>query len=121
MSKPTGKLLFAYQTIANLEAERDTLRTANQRLEGEVKRLRAEVERLNEAPKLYEAVERACGSLPDGWKIEIHCEQGAGWVELYDDCGVLCDGFPTNNERLDYTVNDAVDAALSTANGEVTE
>lgn len=25
MSKPTGKLLFAYQTIANLEAERDAL------------------------------------------------------------------------------------------------
>ena len=40
MSKPTGKLLFAYQTIADLEVERDTLRTANQRLEGEVKRLR---------------------------------------------------------------------------------
>ena len=32
-----------------------------------------------------------------------------------------CDGFPTNNDRLDYTVNDAIDAALSTANGEVTE
>ena len=35
MSKPTGKLLFAYQTIADLEVERDTLRTANQRLENE--------------------------------------------------------------------------------------
>jgi len=41
MSKPTGKLLFAYQTIADLEVERDTLRTANQRLEGEVARLTA--------------------------------------------------------------------------------
>lgn len=39
MSKPTGKLLFAYQTIADLEVERDQLRTANQRLEGEVARL----------------------------------------------------------------------------------
>jgi hypothetical protein len=46
MSKPTGKLLFAYKTISNLqakledweadanllEAERDTFRTDNQRL-----------------------------------------------------------------------------------------
>lgn len=36
MSKPTGKLLFAYQTIANLEVERDTLLTANQRLEADL-------------------------------------------------------------------------------------
>ena len=63
-------------------------------------------EALESKVPLYEAVERACGSLPDGWKIEIHCEQGSGWVELYDDCGVLCDGFPTDNERLDYTVNE---------------
>lgn len=41
MSKPTGKLLFAYQTIASLEVERDQLRTANQRLEREVARLTA--------------------------------------------------------------------------------
>ena len=85
-------------------------------LRGEVAKLR---EALESKVPLYEAVQRACGSLPDGWKIEIHCEQGAGWVDLYDDCGVLCDGFPTDNERLDYTVNDAINAALSTANGEV--
>ena len=30
----------AFEIMANLAAERDTLRTANQRLEGEVKRLR---------------------------------------------------------------------------------
>ncbi|WP_298187769.1 hypothetical protein [uncultured Pseudomonas sp.] len=101
-----------------LRQDYDQLHAANQRLEVEVARLR---EALDSKVPLYEAVERACGSLPDGWKIEIHCEQGAGWVELYDDCGVICDGFPTNNERLDYTVNDAIDAALSTDNGEVTE
>ncbi len=44
MSKTTGKLLFAYQTIANLEVERDTLRTANRRLEGEVARMREALE-----------------------------------------------------------------------------
>lgn len=102
----------------NLRQDYEQLHAANRKLEIEVKRLLAEVERLNEAPKLYEAVERACGELPDGWKVEIHCEHGAGWVELYDDCGTHIDGFPTNNERLDYTVNDAIEAALSTANGE---
>ena len=68
-------------------------------------------ERAKRVP-LYEAAERACGELPDGWQISICMENGAGWVELYDDCGVLCDNFPTNNERLDYTVNDAIDAAM---------
>jgi len=63
---------------------------------------------------LYEAVERACTDLPDGWSIQLVMEKGAGWVELYDDCGVHCDDFPTDNERIDYTVNDAIDAAIST-------
>ena len=75
MSKPTGKLLFAYQTIADLEVERDTLRTANQRLEGEVARLRKLLIRVHKA----DALSHNCPL----WK--------------------------------------SVDAALSTANGEVTE
>jgi hypothetical protein len=61
---------------------------------------------------LYEAAERACRDLPNGWNIKLCLERGAGWIELYDDCGEYCDGFPTNNERLDYTLNDAIDAAL---------
>lgn len=64
---------------------------------------------------LYEAIERACGHLPEGWKIEIHCERGSGWVELYDDQGVQVEDFPTNNERLDFTVNDSVDFAIDVA------
>lgn len=62
---------------------------------------------------LYEAVERACGELPDGWAITLQMERGAGWIELYDAEGVEVADFPTNNERLDYTLLDAVDAALS--------
>jgi hypothetical protein len=96
----------------------DTLRTANQRLEGEVARLRAEVEKLDTAPKLYEAVERACDELPEGWAINVCMESGAGWIELYDDEGVQIEDFPTNNERLDYTLNDAIDAALRGNGGE---
>jgi hypothetical protein len=101
-----------------LVTERDTLRTANQRLEGEVARLRAEVEKLDTAPKLYEAVERACDELPEGWAINVCMESGAGWIELYDDEGVQIEDFPTNNERLDYTLNDAIDAALRGNGGE---
>jgi len=96
----------------------DTLRTANQRLEGEVKALRAEVEKLNTAPKLYEAVERAASELPEGWTANICMENGSGWIELYDDDGVQIEDFPTNNERLDYTLNDAIDAALRGNGGE---
>ena len=66
----------------------------------------------NKVP-LYEAVERACGDLPEGWKVELHMENGAGWIELYDPEGIEVENFPTNNERLDYTINDATDAALS--------
>lgn len=63
--------------------------------------------------RLYEAVERACGELPDGWTIELHMELGAGWIELYDAEGIQVEDFPTNNERLDYTLNDAIDEALT--------
>ena len=77
-----------------------------------------EVQRLREAVPLYEAVERACGELPDGWTIQLHMENGAGWVELYDDTGCQVDDFPTNNERLDYTLNDAIDAALAASTGQ---
>lgn len=70
MSKPTGKLLFAYQTIAGLEAERDTLHAANQRLEDDYKeavadgmeaarqihRLEGEVKRLRDALVKAEAM-----------------------------------------------------------------
>lgn len=76
----------------------------------EVRRLR---EALESKVPLYEAVERACGELPDGWAITLQMENGAGWVELYDAEGNQVEDFPTNNERLDYTLCDAVDAALS--------
>lgn len=76
----------------------------------EVRRLR---EALESKVPLYEAVERACGELPDGWAITLQMENGAGWVELYDAEGNQVEDFPTNNERLDYTLNDAIDAALT--------
>lgn len=60
---------------------------------------------------LYEAIERACGELPDGWSIMLCAEHHAGTVELYRPDGSR-EEFPTNNERLDYTVIDALEHAL---------
>ena len=41
MKAPTGKLAFAYRTIAALEDERDTLRAEVERLQRELEALRA--------------------------------------------------------------------------------
>ena len=67
MSKPTGKLLFAYQTIANLEAERDTLRTANQRLENEVAKMHKALADLVKINELHNQAVVAVTGKPDGW------------------------------------------------------
>lgn len=86
---------------------------------GQAVEVAGEREALESKVPLYEAVERACGELPNGWTIELHMERGAGWVELYDVEGVEVKDFPTNNERLDYTVGDAIDAALAQTSGGV--
>ena len=62
MNKPTGKLLFAYQTIATLEQKLDTL-------EAENAKLRAELERR---------------AVPDGWKLVPFCVT-SGMEDAYDD------------------------------------
>lgn len=60
---------------------------------------------------LYAAINRACGELPEGWYIELNAERDGAWVALLNAELEVVD-FPTNNERLDYTVNDAVEFAL---------
>lgn len=68
------------------------------------------------APKDYvplnEALQAACGKLPEGWRIELHIERDGGGVELYNAQGVEVD-FPSDHVRLDYTVNDALEAAFA--------
>lgn len=67
---------------------------------------------------LYAAINRACGELPDGWSIEVNAERDGAWVALLNAELEVVE-FPTNNERLDYTVNDAVEfAILSTRQAE---
>lgn len=60
---------------------------------------------------LHDAIQRACGELPDGWTIMLCAEHHAGSVELYAPDGSR-EEFPTNDERLDYTVIDALEHAL---------
>lgn len=61
---------------------------------------------------LHDAIQRAAGELPNGWEIRLCVERDAGWVELYDPDGNDIEDFATNNERLDYTVIDALEHAL---------
>ncbi|HAQ86552.1 MAG TPA: hypothetical protein DCR78_08930 [Pseudomonas sp.] len=59
---------------------------------------------------LHEALQRAAGELPKGWEIRLCVEHHAGWVELIGPDGT--EDFATNDERLDYTVIDALEHAL---------
>ena len=64
---------------------------------------------------LHDAIQRAAGDLPEGWEIRLCVERDAGWVELYDPDGNDIEDFATDAERLDYTVNDALEHALQGA------
>jgi len=66
---------------------------------------------------LYEAINWAAGVLPEGWSICLNIERDGGCVELFDETGNQIENFASNNERLDYTVNDAVEHALEAASG----
>ncbi|MDI1331266.1 hypothetical protein [Pseudomonas sp.] len=95
------------ETFERMKAERDALQL----------RLNAADQRIDElesVPALYQQVQRAAGDLPDGWEILICIEKGSGSVDLVDPDGSVVE-FATNDERLDYTVSDAIDHALSDA------
>lgn len=91
--------------------EVDVLRQRNVLLVKAHQDLQAKFKALTKVPPLYAAVERAAAELPEGWEIRMAIELGAGIVELFDadDCQVE---FATNHERLDYTVIDALEAAI---------
>ncbi|MFG3451205.1 hypothetical protein [Stutzerimonas stutzeri] len=82
--------------VAALLAERDALKKA-----------------LDRQVPLHDAIQRAAGDLPEGWEIRLCVEHHAGWVELIGPDG--SEDFATNNERLDYTVIDALEHALQGA------
>jgi hypothetical protein len=61
-------------------------------------------------------VQRACGELPEGWEIEITLEQGAGCVYLIDPTGERTD--IDSADKFDWTIHEAIDAAMSQHTGE---
>jgi len=83
--------------------------------QSELQQLRAEVEAARNAADwyvpLHEAIQRAAGELPEGWEIRVCVERHGGGVELIGPEGT--EDFDTNNERIDYTVIDALEAAMA--------
>lgn len=110
------------QVVIDLIAENERLDRESQNLSSQLgacdrerRQLKAENEALrNDAKRrvpLYEEINRAAGELPSGWEIRLCIERDGGCVELFgpDGCEIV---FPTNSERLDYTVCDAIDYAI---------
>lgn len=62
---------------------------------------------------LNEAVQRAAAELPEAWEIHLHIARDIGWVDLIGPDGTV--DFYTDNERLDYTVTDALEFAIGAA------
>jgi len=107
--------LVPLTALSAVTAERDRLREdrdSQQRVciaeMEKANQLRAEVERY---VPLHEAVQRAAVELPEGWAIQLYIERDGGGVELIGPDGT--EDFATNNERLDYTVIDALEAAMA--------
>lgn len=88
------------QWVLDLAAERDALLAERDALK----------KALDRQVPLHDAIQRAAGDLPEGWEIRLCVEHHAGWVELIGPDG--SEDFATNNERLDYTVIDALEHAL---------
>lgn len=86
----------------------DRLSKEYKTLQTERDQLRAKVERY---VPLHEAIQRAAGELPEGWEIQLCIERHGGGVDLIGPDGA--EDFATNSERLDYTVIDALEAAMA--------
>lgn len=83
----------------------------------ECESLQAECEKLRKDAERYvplnEAVQRAATELPEGWEIQLCVMRDSGWVDLIGPDGT--EDFATDNERLDYTVIDALEFAIDAA------
>lgn len=78
--------------------------------------LRKQQEKINrgsmaEQLSFLDAVNMVARDLPEDWGISIELEKDSGIVSLTNPMGDFED-FPTNHERLDYTLRDAVDHAI---------
>ena len=62
---------------------------------------------------IWEAIQRACSDLPEGYEVRLHMENGYGGIEWSTPDGAVeligGEGF------IDSDINEAVDAALEHA------
>lgn len=76
------------RTNATLRADLAIAKTDLLLTQSRVERFRAHVAALKaKFEGLNDAVEEACGELPEGWMVLIYLERGAGWVDLSDPDG----------------------------------
>lgn len=68
--------------------------------------------------KLFNAVNSACGELPENFHINIHIENGAGYIELFDLEGdeIL---FESEDLSLEEQVREAVFVAKAKYNNSI--
>ncbi|MDN6857239.1 hypothetical protein QO207_11640 [Pseudomonas sp. CAN2814] len=76
--------------------------------------LREELRQAQKEAGLYREIQNAARDLPGAWSIQLCVEQGAGWIDLFDDDGCKVD-FATSSEGLATTVKDAMEHAIDTA------
>ena len=69
------------------------------------------ISRMNSRSKTEDAIQRACGDLPEGWTVRIDMENGAGIVELYDDELERIE-FPADSGSIAQDINRAIDRAI---------
>jgi len=65
------------------------------------------------ADGLGEIVEQCAGTLPDRWVLGIGVENGAAWVELFDQDGDKRETPDAADRTLPEQVADALDLAIS--------
>jgi hypothetical protein len=102
------------RTNATLRAELAIAKTDLLLTQSRVERFRAHVAALKaKFEGLNDAVEEACGELPEGWMVLIYLERGAGWVEL-----VHPDGDMHEVHADEMSISDLVRDAIRRAKGE---
>lgn len=103
--------ILAYQGAIQSKGAMCVMASDYDALQAECEKLRKDAARY---VPLHEAVQRAAGELPAGWAIQLCVERHSGWVELIGPGGT--EDLDTNNERLDYTVIDALEFAIQVSN-----
>lgn len=97
--------------LSAVTAERDRLQKKWARVESERDQLRAEVEALRKDAAIGQAIQRACGQLPEGFIITLRLEKDAGTLELcLPDTDAALDEF--DGDTFADQINEAIDTAM---------